>query len=70
MVNVYKDVPAAITAGQWDKGTASAPVAFEMTALAKDDLVVHEWGVFTIFNDAKYANVNRRLGSVGRAFVR
>jgi hypothetical protein len=57
---VYKDVPAEVTAGQWANEAISAPVAFEMTALAKDDLVVHEWGVFTVFNDVKYANVNRK----------
>jgi hypothetical protein len=72
IVNHYKDVPAEITAGQWANGAASAPVAFEMTALAKDDLVVHEWGVFTIFNDAKYANVNRKQewGSLPSFFYR
>jgi hypothetical protein len=60
VVIVYKDVPAEVTAGQWANKAISAPVAFEMTALAKDDLVVHEWGVFTVFNDVKYANVNRK----------
>jgi len=60
VVSVYKDVPAEVTAGQWANEAISAPVAFEMTALAKDDLVVHEWGVFTVFNDVKYANVNRK----------
>jgi hypothetical protein len=60
VVIVYKDVPAEVTAGQWANEAISAPVAFEMTALAKDDLVVHEWGIFTVFNDVKYANVNRK----------
>src|SRR5262249_39235744 len=43
-----------------------------MTALAKDDLVVHEWGVFTVFNDVKYANVNRKeeWGSLPTFFYR
>jgi hypothetical protein len=57
---LYKDVPAEVTAGQWANQAESAPVAFEMAALGKDDLVVHEWGVFTVFNDVKYANVNRK----------
>src|SRR5207237_8306356 len=59
-------------AGQCANETISAPIAFTMTALAKDDLVVHEWGVFTVFNDAKYANVNRKQewGSLPSFFYR
>lgn len=70
--NIYKDVPAEITAGQWANTATSASVAFEMTELAKDDLVVHEWGVFTVFNDAKYANANRKeeWGSLPSFFYR
>lgn len=49
-----------LVAGQWAGEVDSAPVAFELKALGKDDLVVHEWGVFTIFNEAKYANANRK----------
>ena len=29
-------------------------------ALGKDDLIIHEWGVFTVLNEAKYANANRK----------
>ncbi len=70
--NIYKDVPAEIIAKQWAKSATSAPVAFEIAALAKDDLVVHEWGVFTVFNDVKYANVNRKQewGSLPSFFYR
>jgi hypothetical protein len=40
--------------------------------LDKDDLVVHEWGVFTVLNDAKYANANRKeeWGSLPTFFYR
>jgi hypothetical protein len=34
--------------------------ALAARAADKDDLQVHEWGVFTIFNDVKYANANRK----------
>ena len=70
--NVYKKVPAEISAKQWAKEAGAAPVAFEIAALAKDDLVVHEWGVFTVFNDAKYANLNRKQewGSLPSFFYR
>jgi hypothetical protein len=44
----------------------------EPAPLGKDDLVVHEWGVFTVFNDVKYANVNRKAewGSLPGFFYR
>ncbi len=40
--------------------------------LGKDDLVVHEWGVFTVFTDVKYANANRKeeWGSLPKFFYR
>ena len=71
-VNLYKDVPAEITAGQWAGEIVSVPVTFELAPLGKDDLVVHEWGVFTVFNDVKYANVNRKeeWGSLPSFFYR
>lgn len=28
--------------------------------MKEQDLTVHEWGVFTVFNDRKYANLNRK----------
>ncbi len=71
-VSTYKDVPAAVTAGQWAGEVVSAPVAFELAPLGKGDLVVHEWGVFTVFNDVKHANVNRKdeWGSLPSFFYR
>jgi RNA polymerase sigma factor (sigma-70 family) len=57
---IYKAPAAELVAGQWAGEVASAPVSFDLQPLGKDDLVVHEWGVFTVFNDAKYANVNRK----------
>jgi hypothetical protein len=61
-----------LVAGQWAGEVASASVAFELVPLGKDDLVVHEWGVFTVFNDVKYANANRKeeWGSLPSFFYR
>src|SRR5262249_7533167 len=50
-VFTYKDAPAEMVAGQWAGEAASQPVSFELRPLGRDDLVVHEWGVFTVFND-------------------
>jgi hypothetical protein len=68
----YKDAPKELIEGQWSKEAVSAPVAIELAPLGKDDLVVHEWGVFTVFNDVKYANVNRKeeWGSLPSFFYR
>ncbi|HYT87226.1 MAG TPA: hypothetical protein VEL76_00770 [Gemmataceae bacterium] len=71
-VSNYKDAPPEVTAGQWAGEIVSAPVAFDLAPLGNDDLVVHEWGVFTVFNDAKKANVNRKeeWGSLPSFFYR
>jgi len=67
-----KEVPAEVRAGEWAKEITAKPVSFELAPLGKDDLVVHEWGVFTVFNDAKYANLNRKeeWGSLPAFFYR
>ena len=71
-IETYKEVPPEVAAGQWANQAASTKVSFELAPLAKDDLVVHEWGVFTVFNDVKYANVNRKeeWGSLPSFFYR
>jgi hypothetical protein len=40
--------------------TVTATGKFTIVPLAKEDLIVHEWGVFTVFNDVDYANANMR----------
>jgi hypothetical protein len=69
---IYKDAPAELLADHWAGEIESAPAAFELVPLGKDDLVVHEWGVFTVLNDAKYANANRKeeWGSLPKFFYR
>ncbi|MBI5726140.1 MAG: hypothetical protein HZA50_19430 [Planctomycetes bacterium] len=37
-----------------------AAATFEIEPMDKDDLVVHEWGVFSIYSDVGYANANMR----------
>jgi hypothetical protein len=59
-VTNYEDSSKELRLGQWSGEASSAPVSFELRPLGKDDLVVHEWGVFTVFNDAKYANADRK----------
>jgi hypothetical protein len=69
---VYKTPNPALLALQWAHEVAAAPVAFELQPLGKDDLVVHEWGVFTVFNDVQYANADRKAewGSLPSFFYR
>jgi hypothetical protein len=71
-VSSYKKPAAELVAGQWAGEVTSAPVAFQLLPLGKDDLVVHEWGVFTVFNEGKYANANRKeeWGSLPSFFYR
>jgi hypothetical protein len=49
-----------LLAGQWARAIPFAGVTFALQPLGKEDLAVHEWGVFTVFNDVKYANANRK----------
>jgi hypothetical protein len=44
----------------WSGKLSSNTVCFDLNALKDEDLAVHEWGVFTVFNDVKYANINRQ----------
>jgi hypothetical protein len=66
------NAPAEILAGEWAGEIESAPASFELLPLGKEDLVIHEWGVFTVLNDSKYANANRKeeWGSLPTFFYR
>jgi hypothetical protein len=59
-VSTYDYPTPAQVAGQWVGEIQSLPVSFELKPLRRDDFIVHEWGVFTVFNDVKYADVNRK----------
>jgi hypothetical protein len=60
MQMILKDTPADMFASQWSGEIDAVPLTFELAPLSNEDLVVHEWGVFTILNDSKYANANRK----------
>jgi hypothetical protein len=57
---IFEYPSAELLAGQWANEVVAPTATFTLRPLAKDDLAVHEWGVFTVFSDAKYANVNRQ----------
>jgi hypothetical protein len=59
-VTAHSGLPQELVAGQWAGEAVAGPVHFELAPLTRNDLVVHEWGVFTLFNDAKYANSNSK----------
>jgi RNA polymerase sigma factor (sigma-70 family) len=60
LVTHYKDTPPELLANHWGGELRSAPVTFQLAPLEKEDLAVHEWGVFTVFNEAKFANADRK----------
>jgi hypothetical protein len=69
---IYKDTDPEVLAKHWFGELDSAPVAFELAPLSKDDLVVHEWGVFAVFNGAQVAAAHSReeWGSLPSFFYR
>jgi len=44
----------------WSGKVTANAAAFDLNPLRDEDLAVHEWGVFTVFNDVKYANIDRQ----------
>ncbi len=58
--------------GGGEQAPAFGPLTAPDPPLGEDDLIVHEWGVFTVFNDAPYANANRKeeWGSLPSFFYR
>jgi hypothetical protein len=69
---IYEDPSPEQKAGAWAGTLTSNTAVFEIRPLRADDLAVHEWGVFTVFSDMKYANVNRgeEWGSLPPDFYR
>lgn len=68
---IYAEPTKDQRAGAW-AGTLTATAPMTVRPVNKDDLTVHEWGVFTVFNDLKLANVNRKAewGSLPAEFYR
>jgi len=57
---IYAGPSAEQAAGAWS-GTIRAPaVSLVVRPLKRDDLRVHEWGVFTSYADLAYANAGRK----------
>ena len=57
-VNTYSNEPTKEqVAGAW-VGAIEASAALRVGDLAPKNLTIHEWGVFSAFNDAKYANAD------------
>jgi hypothetical protein len=69
---VYEEPSAEQKAGAWAGTLTSNSVTFMLRPLVADDLAVHEWGVFTVFSDIHYANLNREAewGSLPPDFYR
>jgi hypothetical protein len=47
-------------AGAWSGSVTAITEQITLSPMKAADLIVHEWGVFTDFNDQKYANLNRK----------
>jgi hypothetical protein len=47
-------------AGAWSGSVTAKPAQMTISPMKEHDLTVHEWGVFTIFNEQKFANLNRK----------
>lgn len=47
-------------AGAWSGSVTASPAQITLVPMKEQDLTVHEWGVFTVFNDQEYANLNRK----------
>jgi hypothetical protein len=56
---IYADPSKEQLAEAWTSTLESAAVV-RVVALSSRNLTVHEWGVFSAFNDAKYANADRK----------
>ena len=53
-----EDTPAEILNAAWHGTLTAPPVTFRVVPV--DDLAVHEWGVFTVYNDLRFANADRK----------
>jgi len=57
---LYETIPDEKVAKTWAGTLVSNTAALAVRELRDDEFAVHEWGVFTVFNDLKYANANRK----------
>lgn len=59
-VDIYEDAPEEALRGAWVGALVSNAATVRIVPLEEQDLAVHEWGVFTVHNDLRLANVDRR----------
>ncbi|MCX6867782.1 MAG: hypothetical protein NTV46_16500, partial [Verrucomicrobia bacterium] len=59
-------------AGAWSGSITAKPAQMTISNIKEHDLTVHEWGVFTVFNEQKFANLNRKAewGNLPEFFYR
>ncbi len=57
---VYETIPDGKLERTWAGTLVSNTATLAVRELRDDEFAVHEWGVFTVFNDLKYANANRK----------
>jgi len=57
---VYETLPDEKLEKTWAGTLVSNTATLAVRELREDEFAVHEWGVFTVFNDLKYANANRK----------
>jgi len=69
---LYAEATKEQLAGGFEGSLVSAPITVNVRPLKPEDLAVHEWGVFTVFSDVKYANVSHRAewNSLPKEFYR
>jgi hypothetical protein len=68
----YENASKEVLAGAFTGTLESNEAAVTIRPMKADDLTLHEWGVFTVFNDLKLANANRKAewGSLPPDFYR
>ena len=57
---IHAEVPDEVVRNAWGGTVTSNLAGFAIVPPGKDDLQVHEWGVFTVYNDRKYANLDHK----------
>jgi hypothetical protein len=69
---VYEEATPAQKRFAFAGPAVSNQATFAIVAPTEKDLAVHEWGVFTVFNDVRFANANRKAewGALPEFFYR
>ena len=57
---IYDEASPEQLAGAWSGSVTTNSTKITLSPIKEQDLTVHEWGVFTVFNDQKFANLNRK----------